>query len=95
LTQNVTGCTVQNNQLQASAIKVKPIGIDGKVGRIQRLDKTQFNVDDDASQAVKEILICVPNVGDNAHQFSVAGKYKSTEDDQTLSRIIDSIRFSK
>jgi len=95
LTQQVTGCIVQNNQLQASAIKVEPISVDGKEARIQRVDKIAFNVDDDAKLAVKGVLICVPNVGDNAHAFSVVGKYRSAEDYQTLSRIIDSIRFSK
>jgi hypothetical protein len=93
LTQHVTVCAVQNNQMQSSAIKVEPIRVDGKEGRIESIEKIPFNLEDDEKLAVKGFLICVPNVGDDAHEFGIVGKYKSPEDYQTLYRIVDSIKF--
>lgn len=93
LTNHVTVCVLQSDQMRASAIKVETTKIDGREAKIERVDKIPFNLDDDEKLAVKGFLICVPNVGDNTHEFSVVGKYQSTEDYQTLLRIVDSIRF--
>lgn len=95
LAQHVTVCVAQSNQMQSSAIKVEPMIIDGREARIQRVDKIPFNLEDDADLAVSGFLICVPNVGDDAHEFSIVGKYKTPDHYQTLYRIVDSIQFLK
>ena len=91
--EKVVACEIQ--KAHASRIKVEPISIDRKEAQVEWLEKTAFNLDDDASMAVKGFAICVPNVGDNVHSFSVVGKYRSAEDYRTLSRVLGSIRFFK
>jgi hypothetical protein len=91
--EKVVACEIQ--KAHASRIKVEPISIDRKEAQVEWLEKTAFNLEDDASMAVKGFAICVPNVGDNVHSFSAVGKYRSAEDYRTLSRVLGSIRFSK
>src|SRR5947208_1787024 len=91
LAQHVTTCVVQSNEMTRSKMKFETVRIDGREGRVERLDRIPFNLEDDAELAVKGFLICVPDVGDGTHEFAVIGKYKSEQDYQTLCRILDSI----
>ncbi len=89
----VTTCIVQNGRRIDHQVILSDTRIDGREARIEKIDRMPFNLDDDAKLAGKGFEICVPDVGDGAHEFAVVGKYKSDQDYQTLYRIIDSIKF--
>ena len=43
--------------------------------------------------ALKGITMCVPDMGDGEHEFSILARYKNEQDYQDIQRIIDSIQF--
>ena len=93
LINHVATCACLSDERITPRTRLGDAQLAGRQAKIERIDKIPFNLEDDVKLAVRGFAICVPDVGDGAHEFAVVGKYKSEQDYQTLARILDSIKF--
>lgn len=90
----VGGTCVAHNEENLSKHKVSRIRVARREATLETHQIATFGYFDlRRPDALKGITICVPNVGDGEHEFSILARYKSEQDYQDIQRILDSIRF--
>lgn len=87
-------CSVQNREWAEKKATLSEITVDGRDATIQYIDQVPFEVDQ-PEPILNALTICVPNVGDGAHELAIVAMYKNDEDYKIVRRIIDSIKFSQ
>lgn len=88
------GMCLDHNEENLSKHKVSRTKVAGRDATLLTLDVAVLSYDDlSRPEALKGITICVPNIGDGEHEFSILARYKSEQDYQDIQRILNSIQF--
>jgi hypothetical protein len=90
----VGGTCIDHNEENLSKYKVRRTKVAGRDATILTLEVAVFGTQDlHDSEPLKGMTICVPDMGDRKHEFSILARYKNEQDYQDIQRIIDSIQF--
>ena len=90
----VGGTCIDHNEENLSKSKVSRTKVAGRDATILKLEVAAFDFGDlHNSELLKGVTICVPDVGDGEHEFSISARYKNEQDYQDIQQIIDSIHF--
>jgi hypothetical protein len=90
----VGGTCIDHNEENLSKYKVSRTKVAGRDATILTLEVAVFGDQDiHDSEPLKGMTICVPDMGDGEHEFSILARYKNEQDYQDIQRIIDSIQF--
>lgn len=91
---HVGGVCVDHREEKLSKSKVKGTKVGGRDATVLYHEVTVFGPQDlNDSELLKGITICVPDVGDGEHEFSIIAGYKDERDYQDVQQVIDSIEF--
>jgi hypothetical protein len=88
------GTCVIHGEENLSKSKVKRMRVAGRDATVLNLEVAAFGPQHlYDSELLKGMTVCVPDVGDGEHEFSILARYKDERDYQDVLRIIDSIEF--
>jgi hypothetical protein len=76
---------------KARVMRTKVAGRDATMLHAERA--AYGTADDDYSEPLRGLTVCVPDTGDGRREFTIVVRYKTGQDYQDARRIIDSVRF--